>query len=368
VWLYHRGFRLPRRAAVIGAAAVLAVGAFYFSPPGMPLRSRTRWFVEDPWGGARPMLWRDSLRMGLARPVLGWGPEGFTADFPRFESAALAQAYPDFAHESPHNIFLDALISQGIPGLLLLGALAFAGLRITLRSGHPAYAAAFAAGLVSQQFTVFTLPTALLTCLAAVLAMEPVPDAAPQRWRAMAAAPAALALLYCAVRFAGADAALAATRHSIQAGDLRAAATHYARYSRWRFPGSGADLWYSRALFDLAGRIPEPAQRIQAVVQSGVAAMQATATAEDPFDAWYNLAQMSAARNDAVGAEQALRAAIAASPQWFKPHWTLAQVLFLLGRAGEAKDEAALALRLDAGKHPEVQRTLSPIFGGAPFQ
>ena len=94
------------------------VGGFYLSPAGLQLRSRTRWFLEDPWGGARPALWRDSLRMGLARPLLGFGPEVFTAEFPRYESISLAQAYPDFAHESPHNIFLDALISQGIPGLL----------------------------------------------------------------------------------------------------------------------------------------------------------------------------------------------------------------------------------------------------------
>jgi Tfp pilus assembly protein PilF len=98
-----------------------------------------------------------------------------------------------------------------------------------------------------------------------------------------------------------------------------------------------------------------------------VAALQAPATVEDPFDAWYNLAQMSAARNDAAGAERGLRAAIAAKPQWFKPHWTLAQLLFLQGRGEEAKSEAALALQLDAGKHPEVQRTLTPILSGASF-
>ena len=53
---------------------------FYFSPVGWNLRSRTRWFVEDPWGGARPLLWRDSLRMATHRPLAGYGPETFTAD------------------------------------------------------------------------------------------------------------------------------------------------------------------------------------------------------------------------------------------------------------------------------------------------
>jgi O-antigen ligase len=361
VWLYHRGFRLPRRVFAIAAGVLLIVGAFYFSPAGTQMRSRTRWFIEDPWGGARPILWRDSLRMGLAHPILGYGPEVFTAEFPRYESVALAQAYPDFAHESPHNIFLDALISQGAPGLVLLAGLVFVGLRVTLRAGHPGFAAAFAAGLVSQQFTVFTIPTALLTCLAAVLAIEPLPPAPLRRLRGWAFAPVVLMLLYCAVRYTAADAALAGAQHSLQTGDLRTAADQYARYSRWRFPGTSADLWYSRAVFELAGRILDPAQRIQAVVQSGVAALQAPATVEDPFDAWYSLAQMSAARNDVDGAERALRSAIAAKPQWFKPHWTLAQLLFLVGREEEAKHEAELALQLDAGKHPEVQGRLAPI-------
>ena len=36
---------------------------------------------------------------------------------------ALSQAYPDFYHESPHNILLDALTAQGVVGFLALAAL-----------------------------------------------------------------------------------------------------------------------------------------------------------------------------------------------------------------------------------------------------
>lgn len=368
VWLYLRGFRLPRRAGFIAAVALAVCGAFYLSPAGLQLRSRTRWFLEDPWGGARPTLWRDALRMGLSRPLLGFGPEGFTADFPRYESVALARSYPDFAHESPHNIFLDALISQGIPGLLLLAAFALAGLRAALRAPHPGFAAALVAGLVSQQFTVFIIPTAALTVLVPMLAIEPAPESARRRWPLFAMVPAMLALFYCAARFALADAALARTQQHVQEGRVRAASDAYARYTRLRFPGTAADLWYSRALFALSARAIEPAVRIDAVAQAGAAALAATGTAEDPFDAWYNLAQMSAARNDATGTERALRAAITAHPHWFKPHWTLAQLLSLTGRAEDARHEAALAVQLSAGKHPEVERTLSGILPGTAFQ
>jgi O-antigen ligase len=368
VWLYRRGFRLPRRAWMFVVGALVVGAAFYLSPAGLSMRARTRWFVEDPWGGARPTLWRDSLRMGLAKPFLGYGPEGFTAEFPHYESVALAQAYPDFAHESPHNIFLDAFIAQGIIGVILLGTMAWLGLRAAWRAPHPGFAAALAAGLVSQQFTVFTIPTAALTFGAIALALDPVPDMAPRRWRWVALAPVAIALLYCAGRYTLADAALARTQNHLKEGRIGAAASAYGDYTRLRFPGTSADLWHSRALFELAGRIAEPRAKIDAVAQAGAAALAATATAEDPFDAWYNAAQMAAARNDAPGTERALRAAIAAHPRWFKPHWTLAQLLAMSSRAEEARNEAVLAVQLNAGKHPEVERTLAEILRGAPFQ
>src|SRR3954452_17861179 len=158
VWLYRRGFRVPQRVLAFSALTVAVAAAFYFSPFGWNLRSRTRWFVEDPWGGARPLLWRDSLRMGTHRVLLGHGLETFTATFPHYESKELARAYPDFAHESPHNIFLDALVSQGVPGLLCLAAVCVLG----FLTYDPWIAAALGGAIVAQQFTVFTIPTALV--------------------------------------------------------------------------------------------------------------------------------------------------------------------------------------------------------------
>jgi tetratricopeptide (TPR) repeat protein len=91
---------------------------------------------------------------------------------------------------------------------------------------------------------------------------------------------------------------------------------------------------------------------------AAAAAERAVQTAEDPFNAWYSLSEIYAARNDAAGAERCLRAAIAAHPNWFKPHWTLAQVLRFESRREEAEREGALAIDLDGGKHPEVARSL----------
>ena len=76
---------------------------------------------------------------------------------------------------------------------------------------------------------------------------------------------------------------------------------------------------------------------------SSAAGLRATQTAEDPFNAWYNLSVLYATRNDSAGAERSLRSAIAANPTWFKPHWMLAQVLSTRGNREEARAEAALA-------------------------
>src|SRR5471030_2881834 len=308
-WLWWTGFRLSiRRVAVVAAVIVLAGAAFYFSPVGWQMRSRARWFAEDPWGGARPHLWLDSLGMGMHRLPAGYGPEVFTAVFPRFESKELARAYPEFVHESPHNMFLDALVSQGIPGLLLLCGWCAAGFVAAWRSKNAGCAAALAAGIVSQQFTVFTIPTALMfyitIALATALAAKPLPDGNVSDWsrarkQAIFAAPACLALIYLALRFLMADRALALARRGFDAGDAAKATADYAVYERWRLPGTAADLWYSRASMNLAQKAANPLVRLQALVQAGAAGVRATQTSEDPVNAWYSLAIFYAARNDA---------------------------------------------------------------------
>ena len=355
-----------RFARPLGVAAiVLAAGtAFYFSPAGQNLRTRARWFSEDPWGGSRPTLWRDSIRMALPRLAQGYGPEVFTAAFPAYKSKALARAYPDFLHESPHNMFLDALVGQGLPGLLILAGLCVLGLRLARDTPSSWIGAALAAGIVSQQFTAFTMPTAFLFYVTIALAVAYVSRATEtrrdERLLAMAV-PIAAALFLLAARFAIADHELALAQHDVEAGDLNAAVMHYTRYERWKAPGTSADLWYSRALLGLAQKSGDPGARFQVIAQSGAAAVRATRLAEDPFNAWYNMAVLYATQNDSQRTESSLRAAIAANPYWFKPHWTLAQLLRLERRRDEAQQEAAIAADLNHGKDPEVAQTLREI-------
>jgi hypothetical protein len=199
---------------------------------------------------------------------------------------------------------------------------------------------------------VFIIPTAVLfyTTLALLAAQDS--DPRPPRFMP-ATVPLSAALLYLAARLTIADHALELSQRAIQAHDAAAAAVYYGRYDRWRLPGTSAALWYSRSLANL---LNDSRLRLQVFPMALVAGQAATRQSEEPFNAWYSLASLYAVENDAAGTERSLRQAIAANPKWFKPYWTLAQLLLLENRIDEACSEAAIAVRLDGGKHPEVRK------------
>ena len=371
-----RGLQVTRRVGAVTLAMVLAAAVFYMSPAGEKLRARVHWAYEEPAGGARLLLWRDSLRMAGARWLAGYGPETFIASFALHQSAELARAYPDFYHESPHNIYLDTLVAQGVAGPVLLLALAasgFAAAIVSRRSVSPNPAAgALAAGLagmtISEQFTAFTLPTALAYYgVIAMLVSMGVPSSLP-RWPLGRRWPRVAVAVICAgvwavfgARLCMAEKALAAVRRDLDAGLVGEAANRYAVYERWRWPGGSADLWYSRRLAQIAGSGADRAIRAEAFQQAGLAAQRAPQTTEAAFNAYYNLAAFYARENDFMRTEQSLRAAIFRAPNWFKTHWVLAQVLQAASRLQEAETEAATAVALDGGKHAEVAGTLDHI-------
>jgi len=327
-----------RRAVVI---AVAAIAVFYFSPPGAMLRARVHWAREDSLGGARLLLWRDTLRMASHRPILGYGPETFSREFLKSESLELERAYPDFYHESPHNIFLDALVSKGLLGLIpLVCIVAFALIRARGPTG-----AAFVAMLVSLQFTTFTIPTELCFYLCARLLLR---DAAPVvHWKFW---PLGIPFLAFAVYLTTGDALLASARRAIDHGDASKAIVQIDRARKW---GASADVYFSRRL---AGERNFPAW-----LSALHCASLAPQTADDPQNALLNLAALQAVANDAPGVERTLREAIHAAPNWYKPHWLLAQVLEREGRNEEARVEAQAAIDRDGGKHPEVRATLDGL-------
>ena len=362
---------------VLTACLLASLIAFYYSPPGAQLRARMRWSRDDVRGGARLLLWRDSLRMAAQRPWLGYGPETFPSEFPRYQSAELARAYPDFYHESPHNVFLDALTSQGLPGLLILAAISLLGLSsaASARFAEPILARALGsclvAVLVAQQFTVFVAPNGLYfgLILAILVSLAPRTHNEVQAAGLRYARPGlmvlglgtAAVLSVFAVRLFLADSNLQKVNHDFDSLRVAAAAHDYQRVTHWYPAGSSADLFYSRRMAALAPRVAPGLDQVGASQEALNAAARATQTSEDRMNAWYNLAALYATRNDAGGVERSLRAALLCAPNWFKPHWILAQVLSASGRLEEAETEAVAALDLDGGKHPEVNRTLDQI-------
>lgn len=370
-----RGLPLTRSMAAIAIVVLFAAPVFYLSPAGARLRARVHWVLEEPAGGARLLLWRDSVRMAAARWPAGYGPDTYIGAFARAQSADLGRAYPDFYHESPHNIFIDALVAQGAAGPFLLLALCAIGFAAAWSARRNPVSSALAAGLlamtISEQFACFMLPTALGYYITIALLVSVTGRASPrrgpagpaaQRWLRLAAAvPCAAVLVFFGVRLWMAETALGAVRRDLDLNQVGDAENHYAEYQRWRWTGGSADLWCSRRLAQLAVSHAAPAVRFQAFQLAGMAAQRATGTVEDPFNAYYNLAAYYARLNDFERTGQCLRSAISCAPNWFKPHWMLAQVLRAASRPKDAEAEAVTAVALDGGKHPEVTSTLEHI-------
>jgi tetratricopeptide (TPR) repeat protein len=214
---------------------------------------------------------------------------------------------------------------------------------------------------------VLTIPTALyFYLLISMLIAAAIPARPPEAQRLpLALIPVAAAIAIVFIVFASrlllADRALALAQQRAASGDVRGAAAAYRNVQRWEpLPGE-SDLRYSRAMTRLATTTPVFAVSLAAAGQATESAMRATSTAEDRQNAWYNLATIAALRNDRAGVEDGLRRAIACAPNWFKPHWTLSQLLELTGRHADARREASLALLLDGGHDPEVTATSQHI-------
>jgi O-antigen ligase len=357
------GFK-PGRKHVL--ACLLCVGllfAFYFSPAGTRLQARVRWSSDEPIGGARPLLWRDSLHMAAARPWIGFGPETFSAEFPRYQSLELARLLPDFYHESPHNTALDALTSEGIPGLLitlgwaLLGSYAaFRDLHTNRRRTRSALIAGLVSALVASCVaSIFGAVTAgpifaTLLVIAMLVALDPEGQASRPAIRPAAvfaiSAPVAICLGLFGITLAIADFNLARFQRAPSAALYNAS-------QRTALPGAAEDLYCSRRLATVCGQ--------SCAKTATEAAARATTTTDNPPNAWYNLGIFSAEQNDEARVEIALRTSVSLAPNWFKPHWTLANLLALTGRGAEAGREAEKAFLLDAGKDPEVRQTFAKL-------
>ena len=284
---------------------------------------------------------------------------------------SLSRAYPDFQHESPHNVFLDSLVAQGIPGLLLFVGIAVLALYQAFctpesQGTSQVLGAALAGGLVAQQFNVFTLPTALYfylmmamitACCTPVSTLKPVPV-----WTRISSRP--LRNRFCGLRRTvdrSGSSAFAYPKRRYQRR-CRTGARALSDRSRSGIPqGSSADLYLSRELANRFRISSDVRIKLQTWTPAFRAAVRAVTTSEERQNAFYNLAIFFATQNDSANVERSLRNAIVWAPNWFKPHWTLAKLYSTQKRLQEAEREAQLAVELNGGKDEEVTRTLNDI-------
>jgi tetratricopeptide (TPR) repeat protein len=273
-------------------------------------------------------------------------------------------------------MLLDGLVAQGLTGLAVLLGTIWLGLtagfkaRPEDRALSATLLGGFIALIVSQQFFSFTLPTALCFyfLLAALLSLsnsaptiELKPLKHPMVWGLAAAACASVFVIY-GLRLLIADHFMAGVRENLATNNVSAATAMYKKAIRYLPPGPTADLYYSRSMVAAMTRVPDPVSSVQAWQQALEAGLRAVHSTDEPANAAYSLASLYARRNDSAAVESSLRAAIAIAPNWFKPHWMLARVLFLEGRLHEAEKEAMAAIdRSNANTNKELLETVVQI-------
>jgi hypothetical protein len=344
------------------------------TPQGRGLRQRVRQATQD-FGGPRLLVWKDTLGLLPGRALTGTGPETFTVVFPRVESRELYLRYPDFQQESPHNVFLDAAVGQGIPGLLeLLFAVSIAGWcawKTEAANRDIAYilCAGVAACLIFHQFFAFTLPTycgflllmSALVALSAPLNLKRLEVFTRGRHLTLALSGALLALVLLAsvAQLSFTDYEFARIASLLKRGDLAGAVEQYHFARSWRFAGDSPDLWYSQQMAWAVQAAPlgelQQLARAEAMESSRIAFEN---PGEDLVTAAYHRAILCASSGQQQQAQTAARRLSLQAPNWYQPHWILSRLLVESGHLEEGQRETELSLALVGENKAELRQRM----------
>ncbi|QOY85440.1 O-antigen ligase family protein [Paludibaculum fermentans] len=362
---------LFRQRTLLWTAATTAsiALALRLSPAWAPMVSRAKEWTLDLSGGTRLPLWLDTLSLIGRRWPIGWGPETFPAVFPLYQSLRLSQLYPDFYHESPHSVWLDAAASNGLASLLCLLALFLAGFYCSFRARRlgllPAcLSAALLALAVTHSFFVFTLPS--LCCLMLILAAQSSLAASPAQtaptlspfWKP-AAALAGLALAICALSVAWTDSAYQRIQSHLNAGNWQPAIEWHAKAQPW--PASPApELWYSQRMTKLAS-LPNPEATRMVIWKEAVdsSRLALSRPGEDVNLAYYNAGVLAVLAQNGPQAESDLRQAIQRAPNWYQPRWLLCRILAQTNRPAEARPQCSQALTQLGDQHEDLRKLIT---------
>jgi len=123
-WARGRQASRTRKSVVCGlaAAAVVAIAfAIVSIRPRLAGNATTVSAVLTSLSNGRTVIWLTGLRAWLAKPITGWGPDGFGR---AFQSAAGADWYALVdglqAALNAHNFLIQTLATLGVPGLALI--------------------------------------------------------------------------------------------------------------------------------------------------------------------------------------------------------------------------------------------------------
>ncbi|MBU0494301.1 MAG: tetratricopeptide repeat protein [Chloroflexi bacterium] len=182
-WAWQRGYR--RLAVVSGLVGLAGLMAGLLALPLLP-------GLEDSIG-ARATIWRATLPLIAARPLLGYGPETFAQVFTSvFPPELVYLQGRAVLVDRAHNLVLDTLASTGALGLLaymaLVGTALTAGLRALAHASDRQARLVLAAGLaaavgylVEAQFSFPVTTTATLFWLTLGLLATGAPPSPSQR-------------------------------------------------------------------------------------------------------------------------------------------------------------------------------------------
>lgn len=122
------------RRALTAAGAALAAGLLLTRGAGRFLSDETRVHI-----------WSTAVKAIAERPLLGWGPDGFSDAFMAMRDPSYWGDRSHMAVESAHSLGLDVLVFYGVVGAAVWG---FLGWRV-VRQGYPKEVSAAALGVLA---------------------------------------------------------------------------------------------------------------------------------------------------------------------------------------------------------------------------
>jgi O-antigen ligase/tetratricopeptide (TPR) repeat protein len=399
---------LLRYGAIFLVVFITVLGAIAFSPASRSIKERVQALrTEGISSSGRLLLWRDSLKMLPAYALTGCGPEGFRKAFLAYKSPEVTRLSQPNNNESPHNSYLDAAISYGLPGLALYLALIVSTFVTLLRARRRAISAdwrillsgllsSFIAVLAHNFFIFDQLSTGLY--FFAFLAFAPVvsnvfgdqaapekasqdaakaksgtgrtpssqngsPLAALRMWAGRAlSAVAALALVvslwYCA-GLLEAERAFTKIFDPAIAGNFPAIANRCAQVANSPLPTGAYSFMAARALDTYAkslqtlanspGQSAADSQRLEAIrqnaLQAGIGYVERSLAHTNTPDLNYTLlASMALALGDKEKLKSAASEAVKYDPYNYHAGWLMAEAFWASGETEEAAREAETAL------------------------